>query len=151
MIRTLNAELLLALRSSVGADALRGPLDEGLAALDDGIARLEKDAADAGAIEHLRAGRDRIRRLRDAHLAADALLQRVEAMARTDSIDPRELTRILSRHAATAGQICVELAAIAAKEGDTARARRLLGLAASIDPGKRDLYEKKAAELGEPR
>ncbi|MFI5401406.1 MAG: hypothetical protein ACHQ1G_00495, partial [Planctomycetota bacterium] len=151
MVRMLNAELLLALRGSLGTDALRGPLDEGLATLEDGLARLEKDPADAGAIERLRAGRDRIRRVRDAHLAADALLQRLEATSRTAEVDPRELVRTLSRHAAASGQLCVELAAIAAKEGDVPRARRLLALAASVDPAKRDLYEKKAGELEGPR
>jgi hypothetical protein len=151
MVRTLNAELLLALRTALGGDALRVPLEDALRGLDEGIAGLDKTPPDAGAVERLRAARDALRRLRDVQLGTEQFLRKLEQTARAGTVDSQELVRALSRQAAAAGQICVELATSAAKEGDLPRARRLLLLAASIDPAKREAYEKKAAELEGPR
>jgi proteasome lid subunit RPN8/RPN11 len=151
MVKYLNAEMLLALRTALGADALRVPLEDALKGLDEGIAALEKSPPDAGALERVRTARDGLRRLRDAQLGTERFLKQLEATVRAGTVDPQELVRAISRHAAAAGQICVELATSAAKEGDLPRARRLLQLAVSIDPAKREAYERKAAELEGPR
>jgi proteasome lid subunit RPN8/RPN11 len=132
-LRTLNVELIALLRESLGDEAMRRPLDESLAALDEG----DIDGA-----------RSRLVRLRDSHAAADRTLRALAEAAQRGAVDPHELEKRLSVQQAVLGQLCAEMAAEAR---DPAVARRLLKNAARVDPGKRDYYARKLRALEEAR
>ncbi|MHC4547772.1 MAG: M67 family metallopeptidase [Planctomycetota bacterium] len=131
-VQTLNVELLALLRQSLGGEAVRRPLDESLADLERG---------------DLERARQRIERLRDAHRAAEVALAALERNARRRGPGPREIEQQLELQQAVLGQICAEVAALAARGGDKGAARRLLRNAARVDPGKRELYERKLQEV----
>jgi len=139
--RVLNADVLGVLRQALGERALREPLDEGLASLDQGLQALGKDDRD-GARRHLLEGRAKIRAIRDRYGRADATLATLERIARTGPIDPRKMAHVLSNNQAALGQLYEEIAAQAAKAGDTQRALRLLQAAKGVNPRSAQRYEQ---------
>jgi len=132
-IRSLHLELLVLLRESLSGDAIRRPVDESLAALEQG----DVDGA-----------RSRLIRLRDSHAAADATLRALVEAAEKGSTSAPELERRLAVQQAVLGQLCADMAAEA---GDPAVARRLLKNAARVDPGRSEYYAGKLRALEEAR
>ncbi|MHC4133507.1 MAG: Mov34/MPN/PAD-1 family protein [Planctomycetota bacterium] len=132
-IRSLNLELLALLRESLGGEAIRRPLDESLAALEEG---------------NLDRARSLLTGLRDSHAAAEATLSALAEAAQSGTVSPHELERRLAVQQAVLGQLCAEMAAQAR---DAAVARRLLRDAARVDPAKREYYARKLRALEEAR
>jgi proteasome lid subunit RPN8/RPN11 len=132
-LRTLNSELVALLRESLGGEAMRRPLDESLAALDEG----DLDRA-----------RGLLRDLRDSHAAAERTLRALAEAGEEGAARPHELEQRLAVQQAVLGLLCAEMAAEA---GDPAVARRLLQNAARVDPGKREYYARKLQTLEEAR
>jgi proteasome lid subunit RPN8/RPN11 len=132
-LRTLNLELLALLRESLGGEAVRRPLDESLAALENG------DVAGA---------KSRLVRLRDSHAAAEATLNALAEATQGGAVRPHELERRLAVQQAVLGQLCAEMAA---ETSDPAVARRLLQNAARVDPAKSEYYARKLRALEEAR
>jgi len=114
----------------------------------------------------LRTARTRLVQLEQARGTAQAELTALEAAARRGNEPSKEITRDLAEQRAGLGAVYAELATDAAK-ADPSRARRLLTVAALLDPGNRVRYEKQlqmfdpagrlpthpgeAAPQGEPR
>jgi len=151
MVKGLNTELLLMLRRSLGGEAMRRPIEQVLDDLAAGLTALEKDPADKEALASVRGAQRKLRELRDSHLRADTTLRSLAETSRQGRLDPTEVIRVLNLQAAAIGQICVELAEVAAKAGDRARALRLLEVAARIDPDKMKFYRRKLDELEKKR
>ena len=86
-----------------------------------------------------REGRRKLKDLRDAHFRRRPLVETpCRVWARRRPPMPREVTRMLSDQRAALGQLYAEVAEdVANKRGTTRRARRLLQLAGTLDPGKR--------------
>lgn len=140
-IRVLNADVLGVVRQALGEKALREPLEECLASLDQGLQTLEKDDRD-GARRHLLEGRAKIRAIREQYGRANAALAALERIARTGPIDPRQMARALSNNQAALGQLYEEIATQAAKAGDPRRALRLLQAAKGVNPRSAQRYEQ---------
>ena len=150
LLRGLNVELLSFVReAAAGGAGLRRDFDEGLAAIDLGLAQLSSGRDSRDAIVPLLAGRRQLKELRDAHFAADRSLRLLQSLGERTSAIPREVTRMLSDQRAALGQLYAEVADDVARAGDNRRARRLLQLAANLDPGNARRYENKRSGLKE--
>ena len=150
LLRGLNVELLSFVReAAAGGSGLRRDFDEGLAAIDLGVAQLSSGRDSKDAIVPLLAGRRKLKELRDAHFAADRSLRLLQSLGERTSAIPREVTRMLSDQRAALGQLYAEVADDVARAGDKRRARRLLRLAATLEPGNARRYENKRAGLEE--
>ncbi len=150
LLRGLNVELLSFVReAAAGGSGLRQDFDEGLAAIDLGVVQLSRGGDTKDALVPLIAGRRKLKELRDAHFAADRSLRLLQSLGEKTSAIPREVTRMLSDQRAALGQLYAEVAEDVAQAGDKRRARRLLRLAASLDPGNARRYEDKRAGLKE--
>lgn len=150
LLRGLNVELLSFVREAAsGGAGLRRDFDEGLAAIDLGVVQLSRGGDTKDALVPLIAGRRKLKELRDAHFAADRSLRLLQSLGEKTSAIPREVTRMLSDQRAALGQLYAEVAEDVAQAGDNRRARRLLQLAATLDPGNARRYEDKRAGLKE--
>jgi proteasome lid subunit RPN8/RPN11 len=147
VIREIDAQLVGVLRSTVGNEAVRRPLDQAFADLDEAD-RILADAPPPGAPEldaglaKLRAARERVQHLREDRGDAAATLARLEEITRQGAPGPAEMARDLGVVRAGLGALYAELAGEAARAGDARRAERLLSAAASVDPGNRERYEE---------
>ena len=150
LLRGLNVELLSFVREAAsGGSGLRRDFDEGLAAIDLGVVQLSSGRDPGEALVPLIAGRRKLKELRDAHFAADRSLRLLQSLGEKTSAIPREVTRMLSDQRAALGQLYAEVAEDVAQAGDNRRARRLLQLAATLDPGNARRYQDKRAGLKE--
>jgi hypothetical protein len=146
-IHELDAQLIGVLRSTVGNEAVRRPLDQAFADLDEAD-RILADAPPPGAPEldaglaKLRDARARVQQLREDRGDAAATLARLEEISRQGALGPAEMTRDLGALRAGLGGLYAELAAEADRAGDARRAQRLLAAAMSVDPGNRGRYEE---------
>ena len=150
LLRGLNVELLSFVREAAGGgEGLRRDFDEGLAAIDLGLAQLSSGGEPRDVMLPLIEGRRKLKDLRDAHFAADRSLRLLQSLGEKTSAVPREVTRMLSDQRAALGQLYAEVAEDVAKAGDNQRARRLLQLAARLDPGNARRYEGRRSSLQE--
>lgn len=150
LLRGLNVELLSFVReAATGGDELRRDFDEGLAAIDSGLAQLSSGSDPREVMVPLIEGRRKLKELRDAHFAADRSLRLLQSLGEKTSAVPREVTRMLSDQRAALGQLYAEVAEDVANAGDRQRARRLLQLAATLDPGNARRYEDRRSSLQE--
>ncbi len=148
LLRGLNVELLSFVREAAGGgESLRRDFDEGLAAVDLGLAQLSSGRSGDEAMVPLVEGRRKLRELRDTHFQADRSLRLLQQLGQRSSAVPREVTRMVSDQRAALGQLYAEVAADVGKAGDTQRARRLLQLAATLDPGNARRYEELRSSL----
>lgn len=150
LLRGLNVELLSFVREAAGGgESFRRDFDDGLASIDLGLARLSSGGETSDAMASLTEGRSKLKQIRDAHFAADRSLELLQRLGEKTSAVPREVTRLLSDQRAALGQLYAEVAEDAAKAGDHRRARRLLRLAANLDPGNARRYEDLRSGLRE--
>jgi len=139
-VANLRLELLVLMRELTGGEGLRVPLDNAIARVDASLKALEEAKAPPAALDDLRAARERLVTLRNDAVGADELLKRMAQVARRDQGDPR-----VSAQAAVLGQVCL---AVADLTPDKAAARRLLLNAMALDPGQKEVYQRKLDELG---
>lgn len=150
LLRGLNVELLSFVREAAsGGDSFRRDFDEGLASLDLGLARLRSGRETNEAMDPLVDAREKLDELRDTYFEADRSLKLLQRLGESSSAVPREVARMLSDQRAALGQLYYEVAEGAAEDGDTRRARRLLQLAARLDPGNARRYEDRRDSLQE--
>lgn len=150
LLRGLNVELLSFVREAAGGgESLRRDFDEGLAAVDLGLAQLSSGRPEEEAMGSLLEGRRKLKQLRDTHFQADRSLKLLQRLGERSSSVPREVAQMVSDQRAALGQLYAEVAADAAKDGDPQRARRLLQLAATLDPGNARRYEDLRSGLRE--
>jgi proteasome lid subunit RPN8/RPN11 len=90
----------------------------------------------------LRGAREQLLRLGQGRLVAAQVLTQIERVTRRNSELKTDLSRDVSEQRSGIGNLYAELANDAVKTGDAARARRLLAVAAHLDPGNRSRYEK---------
>jgi proteasome lid subunit RPN8/RPN11 len=100
------------------------------------------DARLAGLATQLWIARDLLARLGHDRSAAAVTLNQLERATRRSGELRTDLARDVSEQRSGLGGLYAELASDALKTGDAARAKRLLGLAAHLDPGNRTRYEK---------
>ena len=144
--RSLNMELLGALRSMVGGDAVRAPIDSAVAGLDRSLQALEGTNAPENAVIEIKAAKRRLEMLRDDYTRAEVRLTAFAAASRVGSIDPVQVQRVLNQQSAILGQMCAE---VAMSTPDKRAGHRLLENAKRIDPGNGAYYDKKMRELEE--
>jgi proteasome lid subunit RPN8/RPN11 len=148
LLRGLNVELLSFVREAAGGgESLRRDFDEGLAAVDLGLAQLSSSRPGPEAMASLLEGRRKLEQIRDTHFRADRSMKLLQSLGERSSAVPREVAQMVSDQRAALGQLYAEVAGDVAKDGDTQRARRLLQLAATLDPGNARRYEDLRASL----
>lgn len=153
VVTDIDSQLLGVLKTTVGNEAVRRPLDEVIGDLDAAGKTLAvtpgpDDAELAAALERLRDARERAQRLRDDRADAKAVLGRLEEMSRQGAQSPAEMSREIGVLRVSLGALYADLAADAVKAGDTRKAERMLTVASSVDPANRARYEQQLKELG---
>lgn len=153
VVSDIDSQLLGILKTTVGNEAVRRPLDDVIGDLDAAGKTLAvspgpDDAELAAALERLRDARERAQRLRDDRGDAKAVLGRLEEMSRQGAQSPAEMSRDIGVLRVSLGALYADLAADAAKSGDARKAQRMLAVAASVDPANRARYEQQLKELG---
>lgn len=137
-MENVNAQVVTALRLALGGAERVKPLERAFTSLSLADQALRSDPPDpAAALESVTRAASEVRTFSDTHVRLESLLLSMEQTQRADSIDPREVRRLASKHAAVLGQICAELAEVIAKGGDNERAARLRSMAQMVDPSGR--------------
>jgi hypothetical protein len=90
----------------------------------------------------LRGARNRLMRIAEDRASAEVLLTQLELRARDKTQLRQDLGHDVAEQRSGLGTLYAELAADVAKSGDKARAKRLLTIAAHLDPGNRVRYEQ---------
>lgn len=143
-IAQLDTELVSLLRQTLGDAALRAPIQAAVTELDGAIATLDAQAAsDPKAKEtaaNLRDARDRLRQLATDQTLSAIALAKIEARTRLHDDVRADLAQAVAEQRAGISALYAELAADVAKT-DKARAKRLLAMAARLDPGNRARFE----------
>jgi hypothetical protein len=151
-INDIDAQLVSILRTTVGNEAVRKPLDQMLADLEDAERSITLevgpgDPEHEAALAKLRSARERAQQIKNDRGDAHAALTELERASKQTSLDPVEVSRDLGLMRSALGALYAELAADGAKAGDVRRAQRLLTAAASVDPGNRARYEQQLKVL----
>ncbi|NVB80587.1 MAG: hypothetical protein HOV81_19490, partial [Kofleriaceae bacterium] len=90
----------------------------------------------------LRGARDRLIRIAEDRAGAETVLAQLDLRARSKGRSTEELGRDVAEQRSGLGTLYAEIANDVAKAGDKVRARRLLSIAAHLDPGNRARYEQ---------
>jgi hypothetical protein len=90
----------------------------------------------------LRAARERLIRIAEDRQSSEVLLAQLELKARSRGRSTEELGRDVNEQRSGLGALYAEIASDVAKAGDKTRAKRLLAIAAHLDPGNRARYEQ---------
>lgn len=148
----LQSDLVRVLRESLGDAGMRKPIATAIHELDMAIAELEGTQGSAAPSTNsertqqlasaLRGARERLMRIADDRAAAEAVLEQLELRARDKTRLHEDLGHDVAEQRSGLGTLYAELAADVAKAGDKARAKRLLTIAAHLDPGNRVRYEQ---------
>lgn len=141
----LQGDLVGVLRATMGNEALRKPVAEAIANLDETIKGLEGQGSNADAVKAvgtLKTLRENLVRLSEDRGGAYAALETLEQYSKRNSLVRQDLERDVAVQRTGIGQLYVELATEVAKT-DKARATRLLATAAMIDPGNAAVYEQR--------
>ncbi len=143
-ISQLDSDLISILRQALGAAALRKPIETAIAEIDSVIAKLEANAAaDPKAqdvVTNLRDARGRLLRLASDQTMSAVVLAKIEAQTRLQDSVRTNLAHDVAQQRSGLGALYAELAMDTAKT-DKTRAKRLLTMAARLDPGNRSRYE----------
>jgi proteasome lid subunit RPN8/RPN11 len=151
-INDIDAQLVSVLRTTVGNEAVRKPLDQMLADLDEAERSITLevgpgDPEHEAALAKLRSARERAQQIKNDRGDAQAALTELERASKQVALDPVEVSRDLGLMRSALGALYAELATEGAKAGDMRRAQRLLTAAASVDPGNRARYEQQLKAL----
>jgi len=169
MMASLQSDLVGILRDTLGDEALHKPIAQAIADLDRAIAALPADAtaapgsaagpgpgAGSGAAlgagggdprlqqlaTQLKATRERLLQLSQGRRTAEVELALLERAARPGSALRADLGHDVAEQRSGLGALYAELATDAVKAGDPGRARRLLAIAAHLDPGNFARYQQ---------
>lgn len=140
----LQSELVGVLRATLGNEALRKPVSDAIADLDESIKSLEGQAGNADAVKAvgtLKTLRDNLVRLADDRGGAYATLETLEAYSKRSAMVRTDLERDVQMQRTGLSQLYSELALDIAKT-DKERAKRLLATAAFLDPGNASRFEQ---------
>jgi proteasome lid subunit RPN8/RPN11 len=151
-INDLDSRLVGLLRTTVGNEAVRKPLDLALADLEEAEKSLALsvgpgDPEHATALAKIQSARERAQQIKNDRGDAQAALAKLEEVARQATLDPVEVTRDLAVTRSALGALYAELALDGAKSGDLRRAQRMLAAAANVDPSNRARYEQQLKTL----
>lgn len=105
-----------------------------------GVAASPRDRLQASAAM-LRGARDRLIRIAEDRAGAEVVLAQLDRRSRSRGRSTEELGRDVAEQRSGLGTLYAEIASDVAKT-DKARAKRLLSIAAHIDPGNRARYEQ---------
>ncbi len=145
-VASLDADLIGILRQSLGDAAMRKPIASAIAELDGLVKTLEADAATSEAakpvVARIREARARLDQVAHDRATSEVLLAQLERASRGNGPSRVELGRDVAEQRAGLGALYAELARDVVKAGDKARAKRLLTLAARLDPGNQSRYEE---------
>jgi hypothetical protein len=160
VVGELQSDLVGVLRESLGDAGMQQPIATAIREIDAAIADLDGSAAPGGGSAQgsaapanpsermkqlattLRGTRERLMRIADDRQAAQALLAKLALRARDKTRLHEDLGHDVAEQRSGLGTLYAELAADVAKGGDKARAKRLLTIAAHLDPGNRVRYEQ---------
>jgi proteasome lid subunit RPN8/RPN11 len=150
VVGDLQSDLVGVLRESLGDAGMRTPIAMATHELDTTITSLEAGSGSGSAApvntselaSTLRGARDRLTRIADDRESAEALLTQLALRARDKTRLHEDLGHDVAEQRSGLGTLYAELAADVAKAGDKARAKRLLTIAAHLDPGNRVRYEQ---------
>lgn len=143
-VSQLQNDLIGVLRATVGNEAVRKPVAEAIANLDESIKGLEGQGSNADAVKAvgtLKTLRDNLVRLADDRGDAESALAQLEMYSKRNSMVRADLERDVMIQRTGIGQLYAELAIEIAKT-DKNRAKRLLATAALIDPPNTARYEQ---------
>jgi hypothetical protein len=132
------------MRATLGDEAVRKPVAEAIANLDESIKSLEGQGSNADAVKAvatLKTLRENLLRLSDDRSNATVLLSQLEALSRRSSMVRADLENDVKTQRTGLSQLYSELALDIAKT-DKDRARRLLATAAFLDPGNAARFEQ---------
>ena len=162
-VASLQRDLVVILRDTLGDEALRRPIAQAIGDLDRAIAVLPVDSGAAapgtgsGAAApgtgtgdprlqqlatQLKDTRASLFQLNQGRGTAQAVLAQLDRATRPGSELRAELGHDVAEQRSGLGALYAELASDAVKAGDPGRARRLLAAAAHLDPGNLARYEK---------
>lgn len=145
-IASIDSDLVSILRQSLGDGALRKPIADATAAIDGLLPQLDaQGAADPKASElatRLREARSQLAQVATDRSTSEVMLAQLELATRRRGQLRSDLSRDVTEQRTGLGALYAELAADVAKAGDKARAKRLLAVAAHLDPGNRARYEQ---------
>lgn len=139
----LNSDLLAVIRGTVGDEAGK-TLDDGISRLDSAAQALKPMTGDAGvnsAVQSIQDTRNLLDRARRDRVVASQMLQQLEKVIRSKHT-PEFVARDLAVQHALIGDLYVQLAREAARDGDAARVSDLLKRAAVADPERKGEYEQ---------
>jgi proteasome lid subunit RPN8/RPN11 len=144
MVTQLQSDLVGVMRATLGDEAVRKPVAEGIANLDESIKSLEGQGSNADAVKALatlKTTRENLLRLADDRGNAYALLAQLEALSKRSSMVRADLEHDVQTQRTGLSQLYSELAVDVAKT-DKERAKRLLATAAYLDPGNAPRFEQ---------
>lgn len=144
-LRLVNDDLLMTLRTVLSSDGVRASLEEGLAAIDDGLSSLAVGNT-SRSVAALNEGRRRLVRLRDDYVRTERILATLESGSRVSSLRTRDTLRAITEQRSAIGQLFEEIAADSTRDGDLDRAQRLLQAAIKLDPDNSRRYRRKLDE-----
>ena len=141
----LNSDLLAVIRATVSDEAFGRTFDDSIARLDSAAQSLKPlDTGDGGvksAMQSIQETHDLLDRARRDRVIAREMLQQLDKVIRSKHM-PEFVTRDLAVQHAFIGDVYVQLARDAARNGDAARVAELLKRAAAADPERKAEYEQ---------
>ncbi|HUS31510.1 MAG TPA: Mov34/MPN/PAD-1 family protein [Kofleriaceae bacterium] len=145
-LASLQGELVGVLRSVMGDEALHKPVEDAVTSLDALLKDLDAPAQPGTdqakkLKETVITLRNQLATLANDRSSAQATLEILEMASKSTSLIRADLAREVAQQRAAVGLLYSELAADIAKNGDKARATRLLQTAARLDPGNTSQYQ----------